>query len=53
MDLAPFTLIDPCGYPGLHTIDLARLGVTWSWSETAAVLNERLAAHLSRQTVTA
>jgi lipoyl(octanoyl) transferase len=53
MDLAPFGLIDPCGYPGLQTTDLARLGVSWSWSEAAAVLTERLAAHLSHQPVAA
>ncbi len=27
MDLTAFTGINPCGYPGLDTIDLARLGV--------------------------
>jgi lipoyl(octanoyl) transferase len=28
MDLAPFTHIDPCGYPGLRTIDLKHAGIT-------------------------
>lgn len=27
MDLSPFSGINPCGYPGLDTVDLARIGV--------------------------
>ncbi len=27
MDLAPYALIDPCGYAGLRVVDLATLGV--------------------------
>ncbi len=27
MDLAPYSLIDPCGYAGLQVVDLATLGV--------------------------
>jgi lipoyl(octanoyl) transferase len=44
MDLAPFERIDPCGYPGLQTIDLRGLGVDVAWHEVAA----RLAGHLQR-----
>jgi lipoyl(octanoyl) transferase len=44
MDLAPFERIDPCGYPGLQTVDLRGLGVELSWHEVAA----RLAGHLQR-----
>jgi len=45
MDLEPFTRIDPCGYAGLQTVDLARLGVSTSWDEAA----NRLAACLASQ----
>ncbi len=47
MDLTPFDRIDPCGYPGLRTVDLARLGVTLHWAEAA----EQLAARLANQFV--
>jgi len=45
MDLKPFAGIDPCGYAGLETIDLATLGVNLTWTEAAGRLSERLAAH--------
>jgi lipoyl(octanoyl) transferase len=45
MDLEPFSRIDPCGYPGLVTVDLARLGVQVGWTDAA----ERLALRLSNQ----
>jgi lipoyl(octanoyl) transferase len=45
MDLEPFGRINPCGFAGLETIDLARLGVSTSWPEVA----ERLAQRLSNQ----
>jgi lipoyl(octanoyl) transferase len=47
MDLEPFTRIDPCGYAGLRTVDLATLGVRTDWDTAAARLGERLAARLS------
>jgi len=47
MDLEPFTRIDPCGYTGLRTVDLATLGVVAEPSEAAQRLAERLQAHLS------
>jgi lipoyl(octanoyl) transferase len=47
MDLAPFSLINPCGYAGLLTIDLATLGVSVSPATVSARLSERLVAHLS------
>lgn len=50
MDLEPFTRIDPCGYAGLQTIDLARLNVSAASPQVAAELGERLAAHLSPST---
>ena len=48
MDLEPFSRIDPCGYAGLQTIDLAKLGISASSPQVAAGLGECLAAHLSR-----
>ena len=47
MDLAPFDRINPCGYPGLRTIDLATLGVNAPVPAVAGRLGERLASHLS------
>ena len=47
MDLSPFEGIDPCGYVGLKTVDLATLRVSTDWAEVARRLGDRLAAHLS------
>jgi lipoyl(octanoyl) transferase len=47
MDLQPFTQINPCGYPGLPTVDLATLGVSASWSDVADRLGARLSTLLS------
>jgi lipoyl(octanoyl) transferase len=46
MDLTPYQRIDPCGYAGLAAVDLATLGVEADWPTVAALLGERLAAHL-------
>jgi lipoyl(octanoyl) transferase len=48
MDLEPFSRINPCGYAGLRTVDLATLGVRANPETVAGQLAERLAAHLSR-----
>jgi lipoyl(octanoyl) transferase len=48
MDLSPFDRIDPCGYAGLQTVDLATLGVATNWDTVAERLATKLAAHLSR-----
>jgi lipoyl(octanoyl) transferase len=48
MDLRPFSRINPCGYEGLPTVDLATLGVPISWRAAADRLSERLAQHLTR-----
>lgn len=48
MDLKPFQGINPCGYAGLQTVDLATLGVSTDWSDVAQRLGERLSALLSR-----
>lgn len=42
MDLQPFERINPCGYPGLRTVDLASLGVVASWDEVAHELAGQL-----------
>lgn len=47
MDLTPFSLIDPCGYAGLATVDLATLGVAVNAEEISARLSERLRAQLA------
>lgn len=47
MDLEPFARINPCGYAGLQTVDLARLGVNTSWDEAAAVLASKLQTYLA------
>ena len=47
MDLAPFDGINPCGYAGLKTIDLATLGVSTDWNDAAERLSKRLVAQLS------
>ncbi len=45
MDLAPFSAIDPCGYPGLAVTQTRELGIAGS----AAELGERLAGILTRR----
>ncbi len=47
MDLSAFARINPCGYAGLQTIDLATLGVTADWHDVAQRLGDKLASHLS------
>jgi len=47
MDLEPFSRIDPCGYAGLKTVDLASLGVQVAWGDVAQTLAARLAARLA------
>lgn len=48
MDLEPFDRINPCGYAGLRTVDLATLGIRANPEVVAGQLAERLCAHLSR-----
>jgi len=47
MDLSPFEGINPCGYAGLKTVDLATLRVSTDWATVAQRLGDRLASHLS------
>lgn len=48
MDLQPFLAINPCGYAGLETVDMATLGVAAGWDDAARTLAARLAANLER-----
>ncbi|MEK8030740.1 lipoyl(octanoyl) transferase LipB [Ideonella sp. DXS29W] len=48
MDLEPFRRINPCGYPGLQTVDLATLGIRANPEVVAGQWAERLSVHLSR-----
>lgn len=47
MDLSPFSRINPCGYAGLVTVDLATLGVPAAWATVAAQLGDRLASQFT------
>ncbi len=47
MDLEPFSRINPCGYSGLQTVDLAALGVSATWDDVAPVLGAKLATYLT------
>lgn len=47
MDLSPFDGIDPCGYAGLKTVDLAKIGVSTDWDSVARRLGDRLAVNLA------
>jgi lipoyl(octanoyl) transferase len=44
MDLAPFSMIDPCGYKGLEVTQLRNLGIDAS-TET---ITEQFQTHLER-----
>jgi lipoyl(octanoyl) transferase len=47
MDLSPFLAINPCGYAGLETVDMATLGASASWRDVATTLAARLEANLA------
>ncbi len=47
MDLQPFKQINPCGYAGLVTVDLASFGVAVLPSELAQVLAGKIAARFA------
>ncbi|MEX3809107.1 lipoyl(octanoyl) transferase LipB [Paraburkholderia sp. BR13439] len=46
MDLRPFLAINPCGYAGLETVDMATLGVAAGWDDVARTLAASLTANL-------
>ncbi|OZI68220.1 octanoyltransferase [Bordetella genomosp. 1] len=47
MDLAPFLGINPCGYEGLRTVDMAACGVSASVTQVGETLAQALAAALA------
>lgn len=47
MDLEPFSRINPCGYAGLRTVDLATLGIDADVTAVGHLLAQRLSSHLS------
>ena len=47
MNLEPFSRINPCGFAGLATVDLATLGVHASWDDVSQRLGARLSVLLS------
>lgn len=47
MDLAPFAGINPCGYAGLATVDMAACGVRVALDEVGERLADAVAAHLA------
>ena len=47
MNLEPFNHINPCGYGGLRTLDLASLGINTTCAEVMQILVPQLHAHLS------
>lgn len=51
MDLGPFLAINPCGYAGLETVDMASVGVLADWRDVADTLVRRLTANLDGATV--
>ena len=48
MDLEPFSWINPCGYPGLQTIDMKTLGVTVPLNEVQQCLTHHLHVQLTQ-----
>ncbi|TAL27018.1 MAG: lipoyl(octanoyl) transferase LipB [Aquabacterium sp.] len=47
MDLEPYRRINPCGYAGLATVDLASVGVQAERDEVARLLGDKLATWLA------
>jgi lipoyl(octanoyl) transferase len=43
MDLTPFLGINPCGYEGLRTVDMAACGVTRTLTDVGDALARNLA----------
>jgi lipoyl(octanoyl) transferase len=46
MDLQPFLAINPCGYAGLETVDMATMGVAADWRDVAGTLATSLIHHI-------
>jgi lipoyl(octanoyl) transferase len=47
MDLSPFDRINPCGYPGLRTVDMASCGVNASFDDVAKIFADQLVVRLA------
>jgi lipoyl(octanoyl) transferase len=47
MDLAPFSAINPCGYPGMAVTRTKDLGILLDSAQAAEAIAERLIAHLT------
>ena len=47
MDLAPFSMINPCGFPGLSVTSTKEVGIDADWQELAGCLIDELKARLS------
>ncbi len=48
MDLAPFSRINPCGYAGMRTVDMATMGVRKPWQQVADRLCENIESQLAK-----
>jgi lipoyl(octanoyl) transferase len=48
MNLEPFSRINPCGYPGLRTVDMATLGRAQDWQLVADRLCHRVNEQLTK-----
>jgi len=48
MDLAPFSAIDPCGYPGLKVAQTSALGIAAGTEEIGHALAERIAGLIEK-----
>lgn len=48
MELAPFSAINPCGYPGLKVTQLRDLGIAVGWEAAGEVLLEQLTRQIER-----
>ena len=48
MDVEPFSRINPCGYSGLQTVDMARLGVQASTLEVSQIFAKQLQTWLGK-----
>lgn len=45
MDLSPFRRINPCGYAGLNTVDMATMGARTDWQQVADRLSDQIEIH--------
>lgn len=48
MNLEPFSRINPCGYPGLRTVDMATMGRAQDWQQVADRLRHRVNEQLTK-----